>query len=59
MDFFRHTFGTMLAQAGENPKNLQMLLGHADIRTTMGTYCHTNIEDKKRAVEKLASIISL
>lgn len=53
----RHTFGTMLAQAGENPKNLQELLGHSDIRTTLGTYVHSSLEDKKRAVDLLASII--
>ncbi|RJQ30570.1 MAG: site-specific integrase [Peptococcaceae bacterium] len=54
----RHTFGTMLAQAGENPKNLQEIMGHADIRTTLGTYCHSSLEDKKRAIEKLASLIT-
>ncbi|CAA7602444.1 Integrase [Acididesulfobacillus acetoxydans] len=54
----RHTFGTMLAQARENPKNLQELLGHADIRTTLGTYVHSTLEDKKRAVDKLASLIN-
>jgi integrase len=53
----RHTFGTLLAQVGENPKNLQMLLGHADIRTTLGTYCHSTLEDKRRAVEKLREMV--
>lgn len=53
----RHTFGTLLAQAGENPKNLQVIMGHADIRTTLGTYCHSGIEDKMRAVERLADVI--
>jgi len=53
----RHTFGTLLAQAGENPKNLQALMGHADIRTTLGTYCHSGLEDKKRAVNGLADVI--
>jgi len=53
----RHTFGTLLAQAGENPKNLQAILGHADIRTTLGTYCHSGIEDKKRTMERLAGIL--
>lgn len=53
----RHTFGTLLAQAGENPKNLQAILGHADIRTTLGTYCHSGIEDKKRAMERLANVL--
>jgi len=49
--------GTMLAQAGENPKNLQMLMGHSDIRTTLSVYCHTSLDDKRRAVNKLVEII--
>lgn len=53
----RHTFGTMLAQAGENPRNLQLLLGHADIKTTLGTYCHSTLEDKKRTIQTLGKII--
>lgn len=53
----RHTFGTLLAQAGENPKNLQAIMGHADIRTTLGTYCHSGLEDKLRAVNKLADVL--
>jgi len=53
----RHTFGTLLGQAGENPKNIQTIMGHADIRTTLGTYCHSNIEDKKRAMERLEGVL--
>lgn len=53
----RHTFGTLLAQAGENPKNIQILLGHADVRTTIGTYCHSTMKDKRRTVERLAGIL--
>lgn len=55
--YIRHTFGTLLAQAGENPKNLQAIMGHADIRTTLGTYCHSGLEDKQRAVNRLADVI--
>jgi integrase len=54
----RHTFGTMLAQAGENPRNLQELLGHADIRTTLGTYVYSSLNDKKKAVNRLSKLIS-
>jgi integrase len=35
----RHTFGTYLAFSGVNPYRLQALLGHADLKTTMG-YVH-------------------
>ncbi|PKM82552.1 MAG: site-specific integrase [Firmicutes bacterium HGW-Firmicutes-14] len=54
----RHGFGTMLAKQGVNPKYLQILMGHADIRTTLQTYTHVDIEDKKKAVELLQAIIS-
>lgn len=53
----RHTFATMLAQAGENPKTLQLLLGHSNVRTTLNTYVHAGIEDKRKAVERLTVIM--
>jgi len=49
----RHTFGDTMMQAEENPRNVQALMGHADIRTTLGTHCHSGLEDKRRAVEKV------
>jgi len=53
----RHTFGTMLAQAGENPANIQKLMGHANVTTTLQTYCHTGMADKRRAVDRLAGLL--
>jgi len=53
----RHTFGTMLGQAQEPAKNIQVLMGHADIRTTIGTYCHATLEDRRRTVDRLAALI--
>lgn len=34
----RHTFSSMLFEAGVNPKVIQMLLGHKDVTTTIKTY---------------------
>lgn len=36
----RHTCATMLLSEGVNPKLVQELLGHADIKMTLGTYSH-------------------
>jgi len=44
----RHTFGTVLAQAGENPANIQKLMDHADVKTTLQTYCHSTMDDNRQ-----------
>lgn len=36
----RHTCATVLLSEGVNPKFVQELLGHADIKMTLGTYSH-------------------
>lgn len=36
----RHTLATLLLKANVNPKKVQELLGHSDIRVTLGTYSH-------------------
>jgi integrase len=41
---FRHTVATKIANSGLSLKSLQQLLGHSDIRTTMG-YVETNLDD--------------
>lgn len=40
----RHTFCTNMTSSGMTPKDLQYIMGHADIRTTLGKYAHTNAE---------------
>lgn len=37
---FRHTTATMMLEEGVNPRVVQEELGHADIKTTLGTYSH-------------------
>lgn len=37
---YRHTYATMLMEAGTNPKVVQNQLGHASINTTLGIYTH-------------------
>ncbi|MEQ8174751.1 MAG: site-specific integrase [Syntrophomonadaceae bacterium] len=54
----RHTVATLLLQAGESTKSIQELLGHSDIRTTLGTYAHVLDEMKAATAEKLDGITS-
>ena len=43
---FRHTFATRCIESGVKPKTLQILLGHANINTTMDMYVHVDEEFK-------------
>jgi len=49
----RHTYCTDMARKGMNPKNLQYLMGHADIATTLNVYTHLGFEDAKNDLKKL------
>ncbi|MEW6274212.1 MAG: tyrosine-type recombinase/integrase [Bacillota bacterium] len=53
----RHTFATILLQEGENPENLRDLLGHTKTSTTLDLYCHSTMEGKRKAVNRLKGII--
>ena len=54
----RHTYTTNLLANGAAPKDVQELLGHSDITTTMGTYAHATRETKRtsaRLMDKVAA----
>jgi integrase len=36
----RHTAASIAVQAGANPEGLRAMLGHSDVRITLGTYTH-------------------
>ncbi len=54
----RHTYTSNLLASGASPKDVQELLGHADISTTMNIYAHAERDSKRaaaRLLDKLAS----
>lgn len=45
----RHTYTTNLLRGGASPRDVQELLGHSELSTTMNVYAHSNEEEKRRA----------
>lgn len=41
----RHTYCSNMARLGMNPKTLQYLMGHSEIRVTLNTYTHLGLQD--------------
>ena len=41
----RHTYCTIKAKSGMNPKTLQYLMGHSEVSITMDTYTHLGLQD--------------
>lgn len=50
---FRDTFATRAAESGMEPKQLQSIMGHTDIKTTMNYYVHA---DRDRKIEQLLAV---
>lgn len=46
---FRHTFATLLNQAGVNPKDVQNILGHTKVDLTLDVYTHSTVEGREKA----------
>ena len=49
----RHTYCTIKAKSGMNPKTLQYLMGHSEISVTMDTYTHLGLQDAWNELERL------
>ncbi len=49
---FRHTFSNMLFEMNENPKVIQQLLGHRDVKTTITVYNSVDNEYIRATTEK-------
>jgi len=53
---FRHTFTSNLLSHGAAPKDVQELLGHSDVRTTMNIYAHSTKEAKRTSARLLDKV---
>ena len=49
----RHGFATYLVDNKQDIKDISELMGHTDVRFTLNTYVHSNIDKKRRAVDTL------
>lgn len=49
----RHTFCSIMAKSGMNPKTLQYIMGHSDIGVTLNTYTHLQFEDALVEMKKV------
>ena len=53
----RHTFTSNLLSNGATPKDVQELLGHADVSTTMNIYAHSTREAKRSSARLLDKVV--
>jgi len=52
---FRHTFCTRMAQAGMPVKELQYLMGHADVGTTLRIYAHLSYDAAEKSYSEIVA----
>ncbi len=50
---FRHTYATILYNAGVDVKSAQRFLGHADINVTLKIYTHLSAQKEQDAIDSL------
>ena len=53
----RHTFISNLLNGGASPKEVQELLGHSDVSTTMNIYAHAKRESKCSVARQLDKVV--
>ena len=51
----RHTYCTIMATSGMNPKILQYLMGHSNITITLNVYTHVNYANVREEVMRITS----
>ena len=55
----RHTVATMLKNRGVSPKDAQVILGHADITTTLSIYTHSDATAQRGVLSGLADSLTI
>lgn len=53
----RHTFATRAVESGMDMRMLSEILGHAQVALTLQLYAHSNIELKKKEMEKMDAFL--
>lgn len=53
----RHTYTTNLLSHGAAPEDVQELLGHSDVSTTMNIYAHATREAKRTSARLLDKVV--
>lgn len=56
--WLRHTYATMLYKAGVDVLTAKALLGHSDVKTTLGIYTHLDQKHKSHEMSKLDEFLS-
>ena len=56
---FRHSFATMLYDAGADIKTIQSIMGQSDYKTTADRYCHPREDRKHTAANAVNAMLSI
>lgn len=55
---FRHTHCSLLFESGASIKEVQVRLGHTDVRTTMDIYAHVSEQKKEETADRFADYMN-
>lgn len=56
---FRHSYATMLYDAGADVKTIQAIIGQTDFKTTADRYCHPRDSKKQAAVQGVRELLAI
>ena len=56
---FRHSYATLLNDAGASVKTIQSILGHSDVQTTINRYVHSREYRRQEAVKSVNKMLTI